>query len=192
EIGAVPVAPASSDAAAQRSSTAYQAGPRAAGWKAEIETLDAATPAISARVSENCSSCSNNSRVAGLEISDPGHAGPSDGISAELLDIFEERAANREFDGGESREQAEAAAAIEFGMPPRDVPSGDEKPVDQSDCEALLAELREHGPPTPGAAAEQMEWGATQAWQAMVTLKKQGRVNVDQLGQAAPVEEGSE
>ncbi|MEO1724771.1 MAG: hypothetical protein AAFR84_20535, partial [Pseudomonadota bacterium] len=152
----------------------------------------AATPATSATEPQNCSRYSSCSRVAGLEISDPGHAGPSGDISAELLDIFEERAAIREFDGGESREQAEAAAAIEIGMPPRDVPSGDEKPVDESDYEALLAALREHGPLTPGAAAQQMEWGATQACQAMATLKKQGRVNVDQLGQAAPVEEGSE
>ncbi|MEO0958790.1 MAG: hypothetical protein AAFY66_10070 [Pseudomonadota bacterium] len=110
----------------------------------------------------------------------------------EQIEAFEERAAIREFDGGESRERAEAAAAIEIGMPPRDVPSGDEKPVDQSDCEALLAELREHGPLTPGAAAEQMKWGATRASRAVSSLKRQGRVRLGSLGEAVPVVEGSE
>lgn len=56
------------------------------------------------------------------------------------------------------------------------------------DPEAYARHLRDNGPSTYGAAAAELGWGATRAWQAEARLRAAGRIRFDHLGKAHLVE----
>lgn len=64
------------------------------------------------------------------------------------------------------------------------------EPVHQprTDPEAYARHLRDNGPSTYGAAAAELGWGATRAWQAEARLRAAGRIRFDHLGKAHLVE----
>ncbi|MEO0426183.1 MAG: hypothetical protein AAF160_01955 [Pseudomonadota bacterium] len=103
------------------------------------------------------------------------------------IDAFEERAALREIDGGETRVQVEERAAAELGQPATELLNRPGEPSEENDPEVLLAFLRARRPATYGAAATDLGWGATRAWRAMSSLKRQGRVRLDSLREAVPI-----
>ena len=99
-------------------------------------------------------------------------------------DAFEERAAIREHDGGETREEAERAAVAEHGFadPAEFLHT---KKGAMADPARLAATLKERGPMTQGAAASALGWGATRAWQAEAALWRRRFIAYDRIGRAA-------
>jgi len=55
------------------------------------------------------------------------------------------------------------------------------------DAGAYLEFLLSHGPATYGAAASDLDWPATRAWQAEARLRATGLVRLGDLGKAHPV-----
>jgi hypothetical protein len=99
-------------------------------------------------------------------------------------DAFEERAAIREHNGGETREEAERAAAAEQGFAdPAEFLYAEKG--EMADPARLAALLAEHGPMTQGAAGAALGWGATRAWQAEAALHARGLIDFDRIGRAA-------
>jgi len=103
------------------------------------------------------------------------------------LDLYEERAAIREFDGGQARADAEAAAlakaARAAGMTPEALRG---LWAAHPDARAYLAHLTRHGPQTYGAMASLMGWGATRAWLAEARLRAAGLIAMGPQGVAVP------
>ena len=112
-------------------------------------------------------------------------AGPPD---PDLIhDLYEERAAIREFDGGQTRPEAEVAALAEVarvaGMSPEALRR---LWAAHPDARAYLAHLTLHGPATVGAAGSALGWGATRAWLAEARLRAAGQIMMGPQGVAVP------
>ena len=100
------------------------------------------------------------------------------------FDAFEERAAIREHDGGETREEAERAAAAERGFAdPAEFCHAQKGAM--ADPARLAGLLAEHGPMTQGAAGAALGWGGTRAWQAEDALLRRRLIAYDRIGRAA-------
>lgn len=116
---------------------------------------------------------------------------PAPGLEA--LDAFEERAAIREFDGGQTRAEAEARALAEVaqaaGIAPGDLRR---RWAAHPDARDYLRHLLDHGPATAGAVAVALGWGPRRAWQAEARLRAAGLVRMDNLGRAMPVTGGKQ
>jgi len=107
--------------------------------------------------------------------------------ASEALDAFEERAAIREYDGGQARADAEAAAMAEVaraaGMSPEALRG---LWAAHPDSRVYLAQLTRNGPQTYGAMASLMGWGATRAWLAEARLRAAGLITMGPQGVAVP------
>jgi len=107
--------------------------------------------------------------------------------ASEALDADEERAAIREFDGAQTRAEAEAAALAEVaraaGMTPEALRG---LWAAHPDARAYLVHLTRHGPQTYGAMASLMGWGATRAWLAEARLRAAGLIAMGPQGVAVP------
>ena len=107
----------------------------------------------------------------------------------DAFDHFEERAAIREFDGGQTRAEAEAAALAEASWAVGVAPEALRQSwAAHPDAAAYLAMLHRSGPQTCGAAGSILGWGATRAWQAEARLRTAGLVTLGALGKAQPTE----
>jgi len=116
-------------------------------------------------------------------------APPAETCEADALDRYEERAAIREHDGGQTRAEAEAAALGEAARVSGTTPGALKRAwADHPDARAYLAFLRSTDPNNIGAAASALGWGATRAWQAEARLRAAGLVRLGPLGEAEPSE----
>ncbi|MGY6409898.1 MAG: DUF4326 domain-containing protein [Alkalilacustris sp.] len=105
----------------------------------------------------------------------------------EALDAFEERAAIREADGGQAREEAEAGALAEVAQAAGMAPEALQRLwAAHPDARTYLAHLTQHGPATVGAVGSALGWGATRAWQAEARLRAAGLVVMGPGGRAVP------
>lgn len=118
-----------------------------------------------------------------------GPSGPTDEMArvGEALDSVEERASIREFEGGQTRVDAGAAALAEVaraaGMSPEALLG---LWAAHPDARAYLAQLTRNGPQTYGAMASRMGWGATRAWLAEARLRAAGLITMGPQGVAVP------
>ncbi len=118
-------------------------------------------------------------------------------------ELFEERAAILEHEGGLPRQEAERLALAQTGIevdagstPAEPMRSSDvssqapcqapEPATPENDGKAMLALLAREGPMSYGVAARALGWGATRAWQAGARLKAVGRIRHDYLGRMVP------
>lgn len=100
-----------------------------------------------------------------------------EGLDSDTLDAFEERAAISEYDGGQYRAAAEAAALAETASTASITPRALQRLwAAHPDAWAYLDFLRLHGPATYGAAASMLGWEATRAWKAEARLRAAGLV----------------
>ena len=95
------------------------------------------------------------------------------------IDAFEERAAIREYCGGQPRAMAEAAALAEVAQAIGRTPEALRRLwADHPDVRAYLAHLTRHGPAFCGTAATALGWDATRTWQAEARLRAVGLVEI--------------
>lgn len=104
---------------------------------------------------------------------------PIEHISVDALDAFEERAAIREYDGGQTRAMAEAVALAEAAQACGRTPEALRRLwADHPDACAYLAHLTRHGPVLCSVAAKALGWDAMRAWQAEARLRAVGLVEI--------------
>lgn len=112
--------------------------------------------------------------VAGPCRSDPETAATRTG-SDDLLVAFEERAAIRQFDGGQDRDLAEADALKEIAHRAGLATSHLQRRwADHPDAQHYLALLARKGPQTVEVAAAALGWTLARAWQAEARLRASG------------------
>jgi hypothetical protein len=110
---------------------------------------------------------------------------PRDADALGLLDQYEERAAIREYDGGQLRAEAEAAALAEVASG-----VGFENNMlrklwaEHPDAQAYLAYLSATGPTAHVDIANTLQWDRIRAWQAEARLRACGLVTLDRSGRA--------
>jgi hypothetical protein len=109
----------------------------------------------------------------------------SDADALDFLDRYEERAAIREYDGGQPRSEAEAAALAEAAKGAGLTTDVLRKLwAEHPDAKAYLAYLSSLGPTACGEVACALRWDSTRAWQAEARLRASGLVTLDSEGRA--------
>lgn len=103
----------------------------------------------------------------------------------EALDAFEERAAIREYCGGQCRPEAEKAALEEVAQAAKIRPEDlKQRWAAHPDARVYLVHLIAHGPTTLESVAIALGWTSTRAWQAEARLRAAGLVRRDRQGRA--------
>lgn len=110
---------------------------------------------------------------------------PADSHTLHLLDHYEERAAIREYDGGQLRAEAEAGALAEAASLVGLTSNMLRKLwAAHPDAQAYLAYLSATGPTAYVDAASTLHWDPTRAWQAEARLRASGLLTLDSRGRA--------
>lgn len=106
----------------------------------------------------------------------------------EILSSYEERAAIREFDGGQVRAVAEAAALSEVARAAGISPGSLQRRwANHADARDYLGHLTQNGPATAPTVGAAMAWSLTRASQAEARLRAAGLVRSDTLGCVHPL-----